>query len=264
MERIASRHNPIVKRFREVARAGSSAGAMLLDGEHLLEEALAAGVPIEAAAFADGPGRTAPGGLATRAANAGARTLMVTDQVLAAMSPVKNPSGVVALAGIRRADGAAMLVGPAVLLLLLHEVQDPGNVGAVIRVAEACGVTGVVTSEGSADPFGWKALRGAMGSTFRLPILERQPLPEVLAQARASGIRVFATVPRGGTPLPKADLRGPSALLLGGEGPGLPETLAGAADERLTIPMRPPVESLNVATAAALVVYEAARQRSPS
>jgi TrmH family RNA methyltransferase len=262
MERIASRHNPIVKRFREVARSGSSAGAMLLDGEHLLEEALAAGVPIEVAAFADRPGNDALTRLAARSARAGARTVQVTDQVLAAMSPVKNPSGVVALATLRRAEASALLTGPEALVLLLHEIQDPGNVGAVIRVSEACGVTGVVTSEGSADPFGWTALRGAMGSTFRMPILDRQPLNDAIERARAAGIRVFATVPTGGTSLPHADLRGPSAVLLGGEGPGLPDALADTADERLTIPMRPPVESLNVATAAALIVYEAARQRS--
>lgn len=262
MERIASRQNPIVKRFRDLARAGSSAGTMLLDGEHLLEEALGAGVTIDVAAFADRLVRERLAPLVARAAAAGARTIAVPDQILFAMSPAKNPSGAVAIAQYRTASLADVLGAPSPLILLLHEVQDPGNVGAIVRAAEACGASGIVTSDGSADPFGWKALRGAMGSTFRLPIAVRQGLADAVAQAREAGIRIFATVPRGGTSLAVADLRGPAAVILGGEGPGLPDALAAAADERITIPMRPPVESLNVATAAALVVYEAARQRS--
>ena len=262
MERIASRHNPIVKRFRDLARAGSSADTMLLDGEHLLEEALGAEVPIEVAAFADRPGTESHASLIARTAATGARIITVPDQVLTAISPVKNPSGVVAIARCRAASVAVLLGAPSPLILLLHEVQDPGNAGAIVRVAEACGATGIVTSDGSADPFGWKALRGAMGSTFRLPIAVRQPLTRVVEQARTAGIRVFATVARGGVAPAATDLRGPVAVLLGGEGSGLPEGLIALADERLTIAMRPPVESLNVATAAALIVYEAARQRS--
>jgi TrmH family RNA methyltransferase len=262
MERIASRQNPIVKRFRDLARTGSSADAMLLDGEHLIEEALAAEVPIEVAAFADRQVTEHRASLIARTAAAGARIIVVPDQILTAISPVKNPSGAVAIARRCAAPLAALLDAPSPLILLLHEVQDPGNAGAIVRVAEACGATGIVTSDGSADLFGWKALRGAMGSTFRLPIAARQPLAGVVTQARGAGMRVFATVPRGGVPLADADLRGPAAVLLGGEGAGLPDSLIALADLGLTIPMRPPVESLNVATAAALIVYEADRQRS--
>jgi len=139
-------------------------------------------------------------------------------------------------------------------------VQDPGNVGAIIRAAEACGATGALAGEGTADPFGWKALRGAMGSTFRLPVA-REPLERIVDRARAAAIRLFAATPRGGKPLPECDLRGPAAVLLGGEGPGLPAALFDAADERMTIPMKPTVESLNVSVAAALILYEASRQR---
>ena len=262
MERIASRHNPIVKRFRDLARPGSSAGAMLLDGEHLIEDALGAAVPIEIAVFADRLAGERFRSLAARTAAAGARTIAVPDQVLAAISPVKNPSGAVAIGRYRTASLAEILGASSPLILVLHEIQDPGNVGAVVRAAEACGASGIVTSDASADPFGWKALRGAMGSTFRLPIAVRQPLAAVVDQAHTAGIRVFASVPRGGTSLALADLRGPAAVVLGGEGSGLPDALVAMADERLTIPMRGSVESLNVATAAALIVYEAARQRS--
>src|SRR5262249_55836571 len=113
-----------------------------------------------------------------------------------------------------------------------------------------------------ADPFGWKALRGAMGSTFRMPVAAKQPLPDVMRRARACGLRLYATVPRGGTPLPECDLQAPCGILLGGEGPGLPAALMEAGDGRVTIPMRPPFESLNVAIAAALILYEASTQRT--
>ena len=257
MERISSRQNPLVKQFRDVAR-GDVAGAMLLDGEHVIDEALESGVTIDVAAFGE---RLGSGPLADRVQRAGVKIVLVTDAVLDAISPVKTPSGVVGIA--RRPDERLedFFARKPQLIAMLHDVQDPGNVGAVVRAAEGCGATGVICGDGTADPFGWKALRGAMGSAFRLPVGARQQLNEAIVMARAKGLRVFATTTRGGTPLPHCDLRRPSAIIFGGEGAGLPDDLLQAADARLTIPMQPPVESLNVAIAAALVFYEAARQR---
>lgn len=263
MDRIASRQNPAVKRFRDV-RSGRVDGLMLLDGEHLLEEALRSGVAIDAAAFANQLLDARLAGLAARTHEAGARVLGVSDSVLGAMSPVRHPSGVVAIAVRPRATLATVLDRHPQLVLLLGGVQDPGNVGAIVRAAEAFGATGIVTGESTADPWGWKALRGSMGSTFRLPIVAHEPLAAAAARARAHGVRVLATVPHGGTPLSQTDLRAPAAILLGGEGAGIVDELLAAADERLSIPMRDPVESLNVAVAAALIVYEAARQRGSS
>ena len=257
MERISSRQNPIVNRFRDVAR-GERSGLMLLDGEHLLAEALGSNIEIEAVAFSE---RAAGAELVRAAERAGARLFVVNAQVLAAISPVREPSGVVALALRREVSADDVFLKSPGLVVMLSDVQDPGNVGAAIRAAEGCGATGVVCSDATADPFGWKALRGAMGSTFRLPVASRQPLADAIRRARARGFRVFATTARGGVPLPDCDLRVPAAVLLGSEGLGLPEALAAAADVRMTIPMQPPVESLNVAVAAALVLYEAARQR---
>lgn len=262
MERISSRHNPLVKQFRELASSRSAGEWVLLDGEHLVEEALASGVRLDTVAFGE---RQVPGRLTTLSAQtqaAGARTVSVTEQVLAAISPVQQPSGVVAIAHRPVPSLADVLERAPQLVLMLCEIQDPGNVGAIIRAAEACGATGVVTGDGTADPLGWKALRGSMGSTFRLPVATRQALESIASRAHDSGLRLLATVARGGTPLPEADLCQPCAIMLGGEGAGLPRALANYADERITIPMKPPVESLNVAIAAALILYEASRQRS--
>jgi RNA methyltransferase, TrmH family len=256
MQRISSRQNSLVRQFRDVAH-GDVADLMLLDGEHLIAEAIESGVAIEIVAFAE-QAATAP--VARRLAGA-TRRVIVSDAVLKAMSPVQSPSGVVAIARRPSSDLDSVFTRAPQLILLLHEVQDPGNIGAIVRAAEACGATGVICSERTADPFSWKALRGSMGSSFRVPLATRHPLASAIAAARGKGLRVFATDARGGTSLPECNLRVPAAIVLGGEGGGLPASIIESADERLTIPMQPPVESLNVSTAAALVIYEAARQR---
>ena len=267
MDVIASRKNPFVATVRRVAD-GDDRDRVLLDGLHLLEEARAAQLPIASAAFtaralaaADGRARR----LATALAGTGVRVVQVADPVMEALSPTAQPSGVVAVAARPKHALDAVIGrpgGPAALVVVAVDVQDPGNVGAIARVAEAAGATGYVVAGQSADPFGWKALRGSMGSAFRVPIAARESLSEAARTARERGIRLLAAVPRNGIALPQSDLRGPLAVLLGGEGAGLSDALVALASARLTIPMRPPVESLNVATAAALITYEARRQRT--
>ncbi len=265
MERISSRQNPLVRRFRDLAsRTGGASLDVLLDGEHLLREALSSGVRIEVAAFSDALVGTRLAPLVDDVARHGGRVVAVSASVLAAVSPVHEPSGVVAIATVQKRELHDALDRAPQLVFLLSEVQDPGNVGAIVRAAEACGVTGVVAGEGTADPYSWKALRGSMGSSFRLPVAARIPLLEAARTARSKGIRILAAVPRAGEPLPRADLRAPAAILLGGEGQGIPEALLRMADGRLSIPMRRPVESLNVSVAAALIAYEAFRQRAES
>jgi TrmH family RNA methyltransferase len=258
VDTVTSRQNPVVRRFR--AAGDPSGDVLLLDGAHLIEEALAASVSLELVAI-DDSARADVAALARRAQTLGARVISVPSKVLAAMSPVRQPSGIVAIARRQERTLAEALAHAPQLVLLLDEVQDPGNVGAIVRAAEACGATGVIAGQGTADPMGWKALRGSMGSIFRLPVAVRQSLPEAVAAARAMGIEIVAAVPRDGVLLPDCDLRRPVAVLLGGEGGGLPDSLVALATTRLSIPMRPPVESLNVATAAALIAYEAQRQR---
>jgi TrmH family RNA methyltransferase len=262
MRRISSRQNPLVARFRDLARGRGPDGSILLDGEHLVEEALSAGVALDTVAFAERLADADTNGLADRVERAGARTVRVPPPVLAAMSPVRQPSGIVAIARATPATLAGALKHPPQLTLVLVGIQDAGNVGAIIRAAEGHGATGLITTGGTADPFGWKALRGAMGSTFRLPIAVRQTTASALEQLKDRHIRAVATVPRDGTALPECDLRGPVAIMLGAEGAGLPDDVLRYADERVTIPVRPPVESFNVSIAAALILYEASRQRA--
>ena len=251
VKRITSRQNPLVARYRAAGR-GDLAGLVLLDGPHLIADALDARVPIRQAAVAS-----------EALADADVRGLVarLTAPVMSALSPVRSSSAIVALADRPAHDAGRLYAGAAALVLIASDVQDPGNIGAIVRVAEAGGATGVVAADASADPFGWKALRGSMGSTLRLPVASREHADQAVAQARRHGCRIVATTPQGGRSLFDVNLKMPVAVLIGGEGAGLARALVEAADERMTIPMQAPVESLNAAVTAALVVYEARRQR---
>ncbi len=259
MKTITSRRNPLVKRYR--AAALGSENDIVLDGAHLIDEAVRAGIAVRVVACT--PRGLARAGLRELIGEVQARGVdcwSVTDDVMRAISPVRTPSGAVALAGRPHVTLERALEAHPALAVLAVDVQDPGNVGAIVRAAEAAGATAIVLVDGSADPFGWKALRGSMGSSFRLPVA-RAGQREALATLRARGVRTVATSPRAPRSLFESDLRGPVALMVGAEGAGLPEDLIAAADETVRIPMREPVESLNVAVATALLVYEASRQR---
>jgi TrmH family RNA methyltransferase len=263
MRSLSSRHHPLVATFRALARARTEEDApVLLDGTHLVTDALAAGVPLETVAFTIRAAATPEAArLIEHLSTTSADLVQVSEQMMAAMSPVSSPSGVVAIAS-RPASSLDRVFGAAPALVVASvDVQEPGNVGAVVRASEAGGATGAVFCGASADPFGWKALRGSMGSVLRLPVASGVPLEHALAAARGAGLRIVAAVPRGGRRPDSLDLRDPTLLLFGGEGAGLSEAALASADARVSIPMRAPVESLNVAVSAALLVYEAARQR---
>ena len=253
--RLTSRQHDIVKRFRLAAKRRTD-DSVLLDGDHLLADAIEAGVKIDVAIVT-----SAHRALAVRARRAGATVYDATDAVIEAASPVRTPSGVVALAHWTPATIDRALGEAGALVVGLVNVQDPGNVGSAIRSADALGATGVVAIDGTAHPGGWKALRGAMGSTFRVPVAVAG-INETLAAAVRYGLQVAASVARDGRPAHEADLSKPTLLLLGGEGAGLDPSLVGRADVRVTIPMRSNIDSLNVSATAALLLYEARRQRS--
>lgn len=263
MHPLTSRRHPFVLRCRELATGRDAADSdILLDGPHLIEDALAAGVGILAAAVGprllDDP---ALRGLLATLQAAGTEVFAATESVLEAASPVRSPSGIVAVARLALAGPERVFAAGSDLVLGGIGLQDPGNVGAIIRAADAAGATGMVVTRGSADPLGWKALRGSAGSAFRLPLAAGMDPLDACARARASGLQVIATCPAGGRDLHDLDLTQPLFLLLGGEGPGLSPELLAQADCRLRIPLRAPVESLNVAVAAGIILFEARRQR---
>ena len=266
MNAITNRKHPIVHAFRELAAAPDSTGArVLLDGSHLVKDARAAGLEFEVVAVAGsrvGDG-TEEGELARTLAAEGVETLTVADRAFAAMSPVQTPSGIVAIARRRTTHAAAVCGVPRAFIMVAVDVQDPGNLGAMVRAAEAGGVTGVMVCGASANPFAWKALRGSMGSALRMPIVNGLPLSSVMMCLTQHDARTVAAAPRGGQHPDSVDWTGMIALVLGGEAQGLSEDILASCNARVSIPMTPPVESLNVAASAAILVYAAQRQRQP-
>ena len=236
---------------------------MLLDGWHLLGEACAAGIDVDTVAIC-GPPTAAEQLIVDRLGRRGARVVEVSGAVLNALSPVTAPTGVVASARKPTVRVEAITAPAPALVVVAAGVQDPGNAGALIRSAAAAGATGVVLDDASADPWGWKALRASMGSVFHIPVLRSRRVGPLLSELRAAGLQVTAAVPSGGVPMRAVDLRGATALVIGGEGQGLPDELRTAADTAVSIPMRNGIESLNVAVAGAVLLYEAERQRTMS
>ncbi|HKT79158.1 MAG TPA: RNA methyltransferase [Vicinamibacterales bacterium] len=257
---IASRQNSIVKRFRDAARRGSD--VMLLDGAHLVAEAATAQVVLRHV-IVERAAATRPDveALVNILEARGIEVAEAAASVVDAASPVRTPTGIVAVADRPRHSTARLYDSSSPLVLIACDIQDPGNLGAIVRVAEAAGASGVVAAGASADPFGWKSLRGSMGSALRLPIAVVKQSDDAVADARRRGCRIISTVPREGTPLDSAILTGSIAILIGSEGSGLPSAIVEAADDRVTIPMARPVESLNAAVTSALLLYEAMRQR---
>jgi TrmH family RNA methyltransferase len=256
---ITSRKHSLVKEYRRVARGDKRLA--LIDGWHLLEEAVRARITIESVVVVPGSTTPATKRVLARAGEAGTPIAAVTASVLEGLSPVRTPSGVAALIHRHHATLAQLLTPSPALILLAVDMQDPGNVGAVIRSAEAGGATGVAFAGSSCDAWSWKALRASMGSTFRVPVLATDDVATIIEELRGAGVVVLASVPRGGTTMHGADMRNAVAVMIGGEGSGLTATLIESADARVSIPMKSPVESLNAAVASALLVYEARRQR---
>jgi len=261
---IRSAQHPAVKEARRLeadAGARRKEGRAVAWGRHLAIEALAAGIPIERAFLAPGVEDDAEGErLAAAIARAAVPALRVAKALLDGIAAGAGDQGIVLV--LRRPSMTLdnLLARRPTLLLLAHGVQDPGNLGSMIRSARALGADAMGVLEGSADPWSSRALRAAMGAAFHLPIVEAESGP-LLAALRRAGLRVVAAASAATTAPAGADLRGPVALLLGREGAGLPPSLLDAADATVGIPMQPEVDSLNVHAAAAILLYEARRQR---
>jgi TrmH family RNA methyltransferase len=260
---LTGRHHALVKLCRELARGVRSDGRVLLDGAHLVVDALTAGATLECVLATRAALDAEPDLARAMTRVHGLTAYEASDSVIDAASPARTPSGVVAIAKwtpVRIPD--LFDVSPA-LVVALDGVQDPGNVGGVIRSADALGATGVVAAGPSADPGNWKALRGSMGSIFRLPVA-RGNLKQAIEEARRRRVAVVAAVPRDGRDPSEIPFERPTMVVLGHEGMGLAPGIAPAADDRVTVPLRAGVESLNVGIAAALILDAARRRRAVS
>jgi TrmH family RNA methyltransferase len=257
---IRSRSSAVVRRFRAL-KERAAGDLALLEGPKLVEEALAAGATLSEVAASPRARRTARGrALLTALDERRVPVRFMDDDVLGSVSEVETSQGLLALARRPAFAEQALLTGRPLLLIAVG-IQNPGNVGALLRTAEAAGATGAYLAEGCADPFSWKALRGSMGSAFRLPHVRRVGALETAERLAARGVATVAASSTGETRYDEVDLTRPVALVLGNEGAGLDEGLLAAASARVAVPMHGGVESLNVAVAAGVLLFEAARQR---
>lgn len=260
---INSRDNALVKRARAV-RDGRVRESIFIEGVRLCEEASGASLSIQDVICTERIASDERGArLLEIWKKAGISIHIVSEFVFASISDTKTPQGIVALALRPETNKSALLekAGKAPLLVILHRINNPANAGAILRTAEAAGALGAILTEDTTDIFSPKALRGAMGSSFRLPLWTNVSFQEALAWCKEHGIKTVCADVRADHTHTEIDWTGASALIVGAESSGLTTEEMALADEALRIPMRSPVESLNVAVAAAIVLYEAARQR---
>lgn len=255
---ISSRRNQRLKDIRRLRR--SKGGQALLEGPHLVAEALAAGLPLDEV-LATPPFLATPEGRHL-AALLPAVPLEVAPELLDGLTDADSPKGVLAVVRLPRGGVEALPVAPGRPYLYLDGLQDPGNLGALARVAEAAGAAGLALSPGCAHPNHPRALRASAGSLLRLPVAVAADLEALEAHLAPAHPRWAALVPRDGENLYGAPLGGTLILAVGAEGPGLSPALLARAGLRLTIPTEPAVESLNVTVAAALVLFEVRRRRA--
>ena len=261
---IKSRSNPAVQRARQ-ARDNRIDTLMFIEGVRLCEEALRAGLVVREALHTEKLLHNERGKhLLTELNRICSQIAVVTEDILTFISDTKTSQGIVLLAERPKTDVTA-LEGKGTedkLIVIMHQVNNPANAGAMVRVAEAAGATGVITTRNSTDLFSPKALRGAMGSSFRVPLWAGADFRNALQWCAERNILTIST----STDAPRTHLdidwsKG-CAVVVGVEGSGLQPAEAAATDMSIRIPMRPPVDSLNVAVALGVVLYEAVRQRS--
>ena len=265
LRRIEGRHNAVVKELRQAfARAElTEDGDCTIEGVRIVEEAIRSGLRFRAVFFRESAQNHAERILPQIGAHV--ETILLPDKLFDGAVPSETPQGVAALVRLKEFLLDDVLeraqVGPIVVVAGL---QDPGNLGTILRSAEAFGSAGAVLGEGTVSPFNAKVIRASAGSVFRLPFVMAKAaggLETIPAKFRAQGVRMIATSSHKGTPLDQAKLTGPAAIFIGSEGSGLPRSVMAQVDETVAIPHSPQVESLNAGVAASLVLYEAARQR---
>lgn len=278
---ITSRDNRSLKIFRAALRAtGPAAGEPIaLEGPRLIEEAVRYGLRIDSLLVSDSGERSLEKILQAAADTEHgiplSKILRTTDKLFAGIAATETPQGIAALVHPRewnfddilkgRADSDGAYRGTPPLVAVLAGVQDPGNVGTIVRSAEAFAATGIVAARGTADPWSPKALRASAGSALRIPLLRGIAIPVLLAQLHIAELKVYAAAAnstrQASSTADSPDWTAPAALFIGSEGAGLPPEVLHAADAVASIPIAEEVESLNAGVAASLLLYEAARQR---
>jgi TrmH family RNA methyltransferase len=264
LRRVTSRQNGLIKDLRKAFSQNepTSDGYIAVEGVRIIEEAIRSGLRFQAVFFSDSGSAHSAKLLPQIASQVG--VLLLPDEVFASAVNTESPQGVAALVKLRptKLEDLMEQIDQAPLLLGVAGIQDPGNLGTVIRSAEAFGARAVLLGEKTVSHFNPKAVRASAGSLFREPLL-RVKMAETIPLLKEKGVRVLATSSHKGKPLYEANFTGAAVIIVGNEGAGVPSEILSLADELVNIPHSPRVESLNAGIAASILLYEAARQRSP-
>ena len=264
LQRITSRDNERLKFARRV-RDGKEPEFILIEGVRLAKEAVSSGIGITSVFVTDDLiSNDAVENSAMDLFGAVTEAFVVSESILGTISDAKTPQGIL-LIGDRPSDGdLAELFSSSEfdlpISIFLHQVNNPSNLGAVVRNAEASGACGVVMSKKSADPYSPKAIRASAGSAFRMPVVSEVEFADCVEEARRADIRIAAIDAKGTTGHTNVDWKTPSMLVFGSEAFGLSDELIDCADVVVSIEMASPVESLNLAVSAGIVLFEARRQ----
>lgn len=260
---ITSRDNSLLRQVRAV-RDAKIDELIFIEGLRLCEEALRSNLEIEVVVVSEELLRKERAAAAiAELSRVSKRVASVSEKLLASVSYTKTPQGIIVLAQRPAASEerltASLNANP--LLVVLHQINNPVNVGAILRTAEAAGATGLIATKNTSDPFSPKSLRGAMGSAFRLPIWSGLTFMEVIEWCNRRGVISICADAEAKTSYTDIDWTGPSALVLGPESAGFTNEELDSAERRVSIPMKGAAESLNVSVAAGVLLFEAARQR---
>jgi TrmH family RNA methyltransferase len=258
---LASARNPRLKLVRQLAdrRRRQEMGLFAVEGPHLVEAALGAGAKLREV-FCTRESMERNEALAERLAASPWPVWVVPEAAMEKSASTENPQGVLAVAELLP-DAPEPRVGPGLLALALEGVGDPGNVGSALRAAHAAGAM-VILGSGCCDRFNAKAVRASAGGVFAVPTLATEDLAGLLAELRRGGARVVVADAKAAKVCWEVDLTGPTVLVIGNEARGVGEAVRALADEAVAVPMPGGSESLNAAAAAAVLLYEAVRQRN--
>lgn len=260
---VTSKDNSAVKYLRSLSdpKLRKKEKAFLIEGVKMVEEALrddlGARMVVAAPSLVQHHGK----GVLKLAESRSVDILWISERLMDAISESKTPQPVMAAVELKDHSENALLAHSSGLIVIAHQLQDPGNLGTIIRTAEAVSAAGVAITPNTVDPYNSKAVRASMGSILRLPVVRIGNLTEFIKTCKQKGFQTVATVLTGGKTHFELDLTKPTAVIVGQEGAGLPQDILADVDHHVRIPMAETIDSLNAAVSTAVFLYEALRQR---
>ena len=260
---ITSKDNATIKHLHSLSdsRQRKKEQVFLIEGVKMVEEALRDNLGVKMVIASPSLVQHHGKGVLKLAESRSVEVLWISERLMDTLAESKTPQPVMAMVAMKTSSEQSLLANEACLIIMAHQLQDPGNLGTIIRTAEAVGASGVAITSNTVDPFNPKAIRASMGSILRVPIVHSMDASAFIKTCKQQGFQTVATVLTGRKTHFDIDLTNPTVIVLGQEGAGLPADIMADIDLQVRIPMASTIDSLNVATAAAVILYEAFRQR---